>query len=136
MSCFSRPFCRAGATSAGVLPLRISWVVRAELEKKNAYLKTIQFKDERVSFFLLTIVNCPNCCSVNSCRYNTLMVHILDPKGCFCRWEDWVGVWVTWFHDYTCHANARVFWHKYCPCGFTFAPNHFAQCPISGVGIT
>ena len=33
ISCFSRLFCSAGATSAGVLPLRISCVVRAELYK-------------------------------------------------------------------------------------------------------
>lgn len=33
ISCFSRLFCSAGATSAGVLPLRINCVVRAEIYK-------------------------------------------------------------------------------------------------------
>jgi hypothetical protein len=39
ISCLTRPFCSAGATSAGVLPLRISWVVRAEWEQVEALLK-------------------------------------------------------------------------------------------------
>jgi len=62
ISCLTRPFCSAGATSAGVLPLRISWVVRAERENK------LLIKNGVGKFYvLLTIVNCPDSRPMDSC---------------------------------------------------------------------
>ena len=76
----------------------------------------------------------PDCCSINTCSWNTLAVHVLNPKGHFCYWEDWVSVQITWFYDDTCYANVRIFWYKYFPCGFGLMLNHCAQCPICRMG--